>query len=189
MDVALARLTVREFLEMEFDDDDRYTHLHELLNGELVRHLSAPSPLHQRTVARINDALRTYVIPRQLGEVFFAPLAVFLDEFNAPQPDLLFIPTADAHFVTEQGIEGVPTMVVEVISPTSIVRDRVTKKEIYERVGVAEYWIVDPQYREIEVYALSDGRYRLHSAATTLEGKITSRLFAELTLDLPALFA
>lgn len=189
MDVAVARLTVREFREMEFDDDDQYTHLHELINGELVRYKSAPSPWHQRVLARLNDVFRSYVESRQLGEVFFAPMAVFLDEENAPQPDLLFIPTADRHLVTDEGIEGVPTLVVEVISPTSIVRDRVTKKELYERVGVAEYWIVDPQYQEIEVYALTDGRYQLHSAATTLEGEIKSKLFGELKVDLAVVFA
>jgi Uma2 family endonuclease len=187
MDVAVGRLTVREFLEMEFDDSEIYAHLYELLDGEIVRHQSAPA--HQRVVRNLLVRLDGYVNERQLGEVFSAPLDVYLDEHNAPQPDLFFIPTADARLVTEQGIEGVPTLMVEVSSPTSIVRDRVTKKEIYERVGVAEYWIVDPQYREIEIYALTAGRYHLHSAATVLEGELVSRLFPELKLILTELFA
>jgi Uma2 family endonuclease len=84
---------------------------------------------------------------------------------------------------------GPPTMVVEVISPTSVYRDRVTKKALYERFGVQEYWLVDPADAYIEIFTLTNGRYELPSAASVQEGTLTSTVLAGLALDLVGLFA
>ncbi len=76
----------------------------------------------------LSFALHQFVLAGKLGEVLFAPVDVFLDDVNAPQPDLVFVATAQADIITTHGVEGVPTLVVEVISPTSVYRYRVTKK-------------------------------------------------------------
>jgi Uma2 family endonuclease len=189
--VAIQKITVREFLEMDFDDPN--AHLYELIDGEIVKNhgpaFRAPAPRHQEVSLAIVEALSGHVRQQKLGKVYIPPIDVYMDGLNSVQPDILFIPTDSLHIVTHDGIEGVPTLMVEIISPTSVYRDRVTKKQLYERHGVQEYWLVDPQESLIEVYTLQDGRYELLSAATPFEGVITSNLLPGLTLDVNALFA
>ena len=186
MEVEVRKLTVLEFREIEFDDRD--TNWYELIDGEVIKR-KAPTPQHQEILSELTDQIKAYIKQNKLGKVFFAPIDVFLDEVNQPQPDLVFVAADQANIITRNGIEGVPRLVVEIISPSSIVRDRITKKAIYEQAGVAEYWLVDPQNSEIEIYALVDGRYELYSAASVTEGKLLSKLFAEFTVDLTTLFA
>ena len=184
--VAVQKLTVAEFRELEFDDND--TSWYELIDGELVKK-SSPSPLHQRVSRRIEFVLELYVTQKKIGEMFHAPIDVFLDGHNSVQPDILFVPTANAPIITNNGIEGVPALMVEIISPTSGYRDRVTKKLLYEQHGVQEYWLVDPLEELIEVYRLDNGHYTLLSAATVDEGKIESAVLPGILVDVKTLFA
>lgn len=75
------------------------------------------------------------------------------------QPDLVVISTGRSHLITNRGIEGVPELVVEVLSPSSIDRDAQLKHRVYERFGIDEYWIVDPQNKIVIAWQLVDGRY------------------------------
>ena len=118
----------------------------------------------------------------------FAPVDVFLNDNSAPQPDLIYRAPDKVNLVTGDGVTGALTLVVEVISPSSIYRDRVTKKTLYERFGVPEYWLVDPTDNFIEIYALTDGQYKLLSAASTEEGQLSSGVLPGLVLDLNVLF-
>jgi Uma2 family endonuclease len=179
------KLTVAEYHQMEFSDDD--THLYELLDGDIVKR-KAPAPRHQLILSELNDQVKAFVKANQLGRVIFSPIDVFLDEDNAPQPDLVFVAQHQLHIITENGVEGVPTLVVEIISPTSVYRDRVTKKALYERVGIQEYWLVDPADEYIEIFALREGRYDLLSAASTQEGTLHSEVLPGLVLDINTLF-
>ncbi|WP_345242692.1 Uma2 family endonuclease [Nibrella saemangeumensis] len=187
MAVALGvkKMTVHEFRNLEFAENDR--HWYELLDGELVKK-KAPTPAHQRVARKLTLALDAFISQNNLGELFFAPVDVFLDDTNSPQPDLVFVATANEAIVTDNGIEGVPQLVVEIISPTSVVRDRFTKKDLYERFGVKEYWIVDPSNQEIEIYTLNNERYELLSAASVLEGELKSAVPDDLVLDVKTLF-
>lgn len=171
---------------MDFDDPN--AQLYELIDGEIVKK-SAPTPRHQEISLAFAEMLSSHIRHQKIGKVYTAPIDVFIDGLNSIQPDILYIPTDLLSMVTENGIEGVPALMVEIISPTSIYRDRVTKKLLYERHGVQEYWLVDPQESLLEVYALQNGRYDLLSAATPHEGVITSNLLPGLTLDVNALFA
>ncbi len=170
---------------MEFADDDPYWY--ELIAGDLAKR-NAPAPKHQRLVRELSFAIHAFVNRGELGEILFSPIDVFLDDANSPQPDIVFVPKSDEAIVTENGIEGVPALVIEIISPTSIVRDRFTKKNLYERFGVQEYWLVDPQNEEIEIYALRQNRYELLSAASVIEGTLTSAVLAGLVIDMQTLF-
>jgi Uma2 family endonuclease len=103
------------------------------------------------------------------------------------QPDLLFIAKARQHIVTEKAIEGVPDLVIEILSPGTSRTDRVTKAQIYARYGIPAYWIMDPEGEEIEIYLLEADGYRL---AATLKGKtpISAPPFQELEIVAADLF-
>ena len=180
----LKRTSIHEFRQMNFDEDDNF--LYELLNGEIVKK-SAPAPQHQRLVRNAFKVLDK-IVAQVGGEVLFSPIDVFLDAYCVPQPDLVYISKENAHFVTKDGIEGVPDLVVEVISPSSVIRDRIEKKNIYERFGVKEFWLIDAQNEEIEIYFLENNKYELLSAATSTEGEIKSKIFADLKIDLNEIF-
>lgn len=185
--IEVHKLTIAEFHQMEFDDND--THLYELLDGELVKK-KAPSPRHQLLLANLYYQLETFIRQQpQPGKVLFAPVDVFLDDTTAPQPDLVYLAPDKLSLLTNDGVIGAPTLVVEIISPSSIYRDRVTKKSLYERFSVQEYWLVDPADNFIEIYTLSNSQYKLLSAASVEEGKLISGVLAGLLLNLPALFA
>ena len=124
----------------------------------------APNPEHQRIVSKLWKQLDAFVEERGLGEVFFSPVDVVLTQRRVVQPDVLFIAQNRLGIVKEH-IDGAPDLVMEVVSEGSRRRDRIEKKALYEQFGLAEYWIVDPDRRTIEVFTLVKGVYRLHRRA------------------------
>jgi Uma2 family endonuclease len=148
----------------------------------------SPSPelFHQRWVLRLVKVLERHVAAHQLGEVLVAPIDVVLDRDNVVQPDLVFVSTANAGLLERRGIMGAPDLVVEVISPGSLRRDRYDKRELYARFGVKEYWLADVANHSLEVLTLQKEGYQLSSCATG-EGKIHSTLLPGFELDLAQL--
>jgi Uma2 family endonuclease len=145
--------------------------LAELINGQLYMS-PAPNTNHQRVSGKIEFLLKAYVENNCLGEMFHAPYDVYLDEENnAVQPDIIFVSTQNASIVKPHGIVGVPDLIVEFLSPGNNKHDLVTKKELYEKFGVKEYWIIDPATKEAFVYQLENKQY-------TLAGKEISNLFS-----------
>ena len=180
------KISVSEFRTMLFEDDDTY--YYEIIDGHMIRK-TAPAPLHQRISRKLLLALDKHISETKSGELFQSPIDVYLDEYNKPQPDLIFISKEKSGMITHDGIMGIPVLIVEIISPTSIIRDRIEKKNLYEKMAVQEYWLVDPQYEAIEIYTLQNHRYELFSAATTLEGEFKSALFDGLSINLNDIFA
>ena len=124
--IDIKKITYSQFRQMEFDDNDRF--LYELINGVLIKK-TAYQPLHQRISSQLFFQLNNFIEKGTLGEVFYGPLDVFLDEENVPQPDLVFVSNAHSSIIDDKdGILGVPDLVVEIISPSSIRLDRVDKK-------------------------------------------------------------
>jgi Uma2 family endonuclease len=93
-----------------------------------------------------------------LGEVFNAPMDVVLDQHNVVQPDLLFISKERLGVITKPNIQGAPDLVVEILSPSTAEWDRATKRRAYEKYGVQELWVVDPEGQTIEVAARKEAR-------------------------------
>lgn len=135
------------------DDGKRY----EVIDGEL--HVTpSPSPLHQRLSKRLQRQLEGYFEARDLGEVFNAPLDVILSRHDIVEPDLLIV--GNPAQVSQRGIEGAPLLVVEVLSPSTLSRDRGMKAQRYAELGVAHYWILDPDARTLDCLRLEEGTYR-----------------------------
>lgn len=184
--VAQKEITYSEFRQMEFDDNDPY--IYELINGILVRK-SAPQPRHQRISRKLLRLMDDFIQKHNIGEVFYAPIDVFLDEKNVPQPDLVFVSKERSFIVDEiDGILGVPDLVVEIISPSSIRMDRVDKKDLYEGFGVPEYWLIDPKNTAIEVFSFQNGRYKSIDLANELSQKVASIVLKDFEVMLSDIF-
>lgn len=105
---------------MECDDNDPFQY--EFLDDEVVQK-SSLNPYHQHTSREITVAIHLHVRQSNLGKVFYSPIDVVLDNYNVPQPDVVFLTTEQTNLVTRDGIIGIPTIVAEIISPPSIIRD------------------------------------------------------------------
>jgi Uma2 family endonuclease len=165
------------------DDGRRY----EIIEGVLYVS-NAPHSNHQTVVTELSRQIGNFTVEHKSGRVLVAPFEVHLSERSRPvQPDLLFIraerwPAAGAQF-----FDGAPDLVVEVTSPGSVRRDKVVKFTAYEQAGVAEYWIVNPHTKTVEVYTLSGGEYALWGEYTGDE-VITSAVLAGLEIVNSTLF-
>jgi Uma2 family endonuclease len=157
----------------------------EIINGKAFKS-PAPDLLHQRWARKIFLAVERHIEAHCPGEVFFAPVDVVLDEKNVVQPDLVYVSIARASILEHRGIMGAPDLVVEIISPTSLRRDRYDKRELYARFGVKEFWLADVANRSIDILSLQKGVYQLLSCATN-EGKIRSEILSGFELDLAVL--
>jgi Uma2 family endonuclease len=135
---------------------------YEVIEGNLYM-TPAPRTKHQLAVARLHGCFWDYLKEHHEGDVYFSPLDLIIPGFATPvQPDLLFISKEHLDMVKENFIEGVPDLVIEVLSPPgSPMHDRRTKFDIYARAGVREYWIVDADACTVEVYVLRGLAYAL----------------------------
>jgi Uma2 family endonuclease len=178
------RFTYEDYKALDVDD----TYLYELINGELVKK-AAPSPAHQRILKKLFLAMNKHVETAKSGELLFAPIDVFLDETNVPQPDLVFVSTAKNSLITDDGIMGIPDLVVEIISPSSFRRDRFDKFRLYKTYGIPEFWLIDPANRSVEVYTFSQAHhdYDLRDAFAET-GLITSVALPEFKIEIAELF-
>jgi len=132
---------------------------YEVIEGNLYTS-PAPRPRHQIAVGRLLFRIMTYLEASELGQVFTSPIDVrFPDVADPVQPDLVFIPTDRSDMVKDKWIEGVPDLLVEVLSPSRPGHDRKIKFDAYARAGVREYWIVDPEERIIEVNVMRGEAY------------------------------
>jgi Uma2 family endonuclease len=116
----------------------------------------APKYNHQRLVALFMIRIGTYVETHQKGVTLVSPFDVYLEDLrSAVQPDLLFVSNENRDILKEDGyIHGAPDLIVEVLS-SDIQRDKVQKKNLYERAGVKEYFIVNPKDNKVLAYALN----------------------------------
>ncbi|QQR75959.1 MAG: Uma2 family endonuclease [Holophagales bacterium] len=108
-----------------------------------------PHTAHQSAVGRIFLALSRWVDETGTGRAFLAPFDVVLSPTDVVEPDLLYLSNARLDRLTTANVQGAPDLAIEVLSPGTAGRDRATKRRIYERFGVSEYWLVDPEERTL----------------------------------------
>jgi len=138
-----------------FPEDGR---IHEIIAGE--HHMTpAPGTYHQTLSRRIQFQLYEQIEERGLGVVFDAPTDVQLSEIDIVQPDLLVVLAGREGIVAPAKVIGPPDLVVEILSGSTEAKDRLLKRDLYQKAGVPEYWLVDPGRHEVEIYRLRQGRY------------------------------
>jgi Uma2 family endonuclease len=135
---------------------------HELMEGELFAS-PAPSTRHQTVSRRLQFALMEALEKPGLAQIFDAPIDLVLDKHSAVQPDLVVVGAANASIITARALEGVPDIVVEILSPGSDDRDRHIKRRLYERFSIPEYWLVEPEHGFLTVHRLDQGTYGLRA--------------------------
>ncbi len=158
---------------------------YQLIQGELVMS-PAPGYEHQKSSKKLFVKLYSLLEEPKKGEVLYSPIDVYLDQENAYQPDIVVVLEGSQAKITQKGIEGAPDLVVEILSPSTAYYDLTEKKEVYERSGVKEYWIVDPKRKTFEVYANTQEGFKLISNAKG-KGKVSSKLL-NLEIDLEEVF-
>lgn len=160
--------------------EDRY----EIIDG--IRYDCQPSPTlqHQLLVTQLCSDL--YSTCHTTGTIIVAPMDVHLDQDNIVQPDLIYV-SNENHSILRTRIEGVPDLLVEILSPSTGTHDKVRKKALYERFGVHEYWIVDSHHRTLDQFVLHEGKYVLEQTYGSADILLSSR-FPCISVQLGKLF-
>lgn len=175
-------LTYDDYCELP-NDRNRY----EILAGELF---ITPTPLikHQRVSGNLLRVLGSQVATNHLGNMFPALTDVILAATTVVQPDLIFVSNEHREIITDRAVEGAPTLIIEVLSPTTQQTDRVTKAQLYAKYGMLHYWLVDPDQHTFEAYELVGDRYVI-TAAMKSQDEFHPSLFPGLTIRLADLWA
>lgn len=175
------KLTYEDFLL--FPDDGKR---HELIDGE---HYVTPSPnlRHQRISGNLHYLLRSYLEGHPIGRVFYAPLDVIFSNVDVVEPDLLYV-SNERRAILKLHVEGAPDLVVEIASKGTRKRDETIKRRLYQRSGVSEYWVVDPELDVVRVYRSANVFERPHELSREAGDVLTTPLLPGLELRLEAIF-
>ncbi|MGB9775173.1 MAG: Uma2 family endonuclease [Anaerolineae bacterium] len=154
------RMTYEEFLAWADEDT-----LAEWVNGEVVMY-SPANRRHQDIADFLTAVLRAFAETYHLGVVLSAPFQMKLPR-SGREPDLMFVAAEHLDRLRETHLDGPADLVVEILSPESVGRDRGEKFYEYAQAGIPEYWLIDPEGEQAEFYVLGrPGRYRLEWAGT-----------------------
>jgi len=180
------RFTYEDFLL--FPDDGKR---HELIDGE---HYVTPSPnmRHQVLLGRLYLALGGFVATRpDLGRAFLSPFDVVFTQFDVVEPDLLFVAADQLDILTKANVQGPPALVVEILSRGTRKKDEQIKRRLFERGGVREYWLIDPELDVIKVFRrTADGALpRVAELSREEEDTLQTPLLPGFSLSLIAFFA
>jgi Uma2 family endonuclease len=149
------KVTFEEFLD--WCDEDTWA---EWVDGDVIMVSPASMP-HQDIGSFLENILRPFVEVHRLGKIFRAPFLMRMQSISrGREPDLFFAAKERLNLLEHNYFDGAADLVIEIVSPESVGRDRGDKFVEYERVGVREYWLLDPDRRTAEFYELgADGRY------------------------------
>lgn len=179
------RLTYDDFVL--FPDDGMR---HEIIDGE---HYVTPSPnlRHQELLGRLHVDIALFLREHPgVGRVFLSPLDVIFTKWDVVEPDLLFVTSNQNEILTAQNVQGSPALVVEILSPGTRRVDERVKLRLFDRGGVLEYWLVDPEADCVVLFRRQpDGSFpRVARLTSGGHDVLTTPLMAGLVIQLAALF-
>ncbi len=129
----------------------------QLINDSIIMSPTLLVP-HALIKVEIAITLYNYVKENKAGIVMFTPIDVYMNQTNVYQPDIIFVSNEIQSILKKRGVFGAPDLVIELLSEDRKY-DLVTKKAVYEKTGVKEYWVIDPETKWCEGFQLSDGKY------------------------------
>jgi Uma2 family endonuclease len=178
------KLTYDDFVQ--FPDDGKR---HELIDGA---HYVTPSPntRHQQISGDLFALIWTYLETHAIGRVFSAPFDVVFSQFDVVEPDILYLSNERAaEIITPQHVRGAPDLIIEIASRGTRKRDETIKRHLYERAGVLEYWIIDPETNVVRVYGRGpDGFDRAIELSREAGDVLTTTVLPGLELPLSRIF-
>lgn len=145
----------------------------QLVNDVLIMS-PAPTTTHARIQGKFFSILNNYVAQKQTGEVYFAPVDVYLNQKNAFQPDIFYISNERKDIIKENGVYGAPDLVIEILSKGNRKTDLISKKNVYETTGVKEYWVVDHETKWCEGFVLEN---KIYQSLGEGNGQLTIQMF------------
>jgi Uma2 family endonuclease len=178
------KVSYEEFLWMDMKSDDNL----EFIDGEIYL-LAAPSVIHQLAVTNLSAEFRNYFKNKDCIH-FVAPFDVVLkdeEKIHKVQPDLTVI--CDKKGLGEQNYTGVPTLIVEVLSPSTASNDFIKKMGLYMRVGVQEYWIISPKNNTVHVFPLKEDGFYSEPNIYSKDDIVKSSIFKDLEITLSDIFS
>jgi Uma2 family endonuclease len=161
------------------DDGKRY----EIIGGELIMR-GSPRIIHQIISLNLASKLHSFVSEHNLGRILEASTDVVLSMTDVVQPDILFVSKERSHIITENNIVAAPDLVVEILSESTKVRDKTTKKTLYEKYRAKEYWLIYPVEEKIEQFILQNEQLALNETfekTDTLSTKVIPGFSVSLT--------
>jgi Uma2 family endonuclease len=186
MDMALGtttKLTYEDYLHIP--EDGRR---HEIIDGEHFVN-PAPNTKHQQILASLGTALYVFVRERKVGKVFFAPYDTVFSNIDVVQPDILFVSSARLDLINAANLKGAPDLAVEILSENRRY-DEIIKKKLYERHGVLEYWIADPDLDSVKIYRRSgEGFAPAEILSVETGGTLTTPLLPGFSVPIEDVFA
>ncbi|TAH49739.1 MAG: Uma2 family endonuclease [Chloroflexota bacterium] len=122
-----------------------------------------PTIEHQSLRSFLGIIISMYCEHFECGHVFFSPFQMYLEKQKCGrEPDIFFVASKNLERIKQNYLDGPADLVIEIISPESVGRDRGEKFVEYEAAGIREYWLIDPQRKQAEFYRLDDEhRYQL----------------------------
>ena len=174
---------------LTWSDDERW----EIIDGFAYNMTPAPSREHQEILGELFNQIKNYLKDKNC-KVYVAPFDVrFSEEDEADeeiitvvQPDISII--CDLNKIDKKGCKGAPDFIIEIASPSTALKDMREKLNLYERYGVKEYWIVQPENKIVMVYKLGKDKKYKKPEIFAKEEKIKISIFEGLTIDLSPVF-
>ena len=157
----------------------------DLIGGEAFV-TPAPDRDHQSALRNFLALILAALRANPSGEVWFAPYDVRLSEHDVVQPDLLYLAKERLSLSTQRGVLGPPDLVVEALSPATRDLDLGARRDLYERSGVREYWVLDPRAETVTLLRLADGSF---AEAASEGGLLCSAVVPGLAVDPADVFA
>ncbi len=178
------KLTYDDFVL--FPDDGKR---HELIDGEHYV-TASPNLKHQKVSGVLHLLIGSWLQDHPVGEIFYAPFDVWFSRYDVVEPDLLYLSNARAaEVLTPANVQGAPDLVIEIGSPSTRQRDETIKRHLYERSGVSEYWVVDPDIDVVRIYRRTGERFdRAIELSREAGDVLTTPLLAGLELPLARIF-
>ena len=161
---------------------------HELIDGE---HYVTPSPLrrHQEIVGNLHWLIRSHLEAHPVGRVYVAPFDVIFSRYDVVEPDVLYLSNQRAAEILRDYVHGAPDLVIEVGSAGTRRRDETVKRSLYERDGVTEYWIVDPEIDVVRIYQRRGDRFERPIELSREAGDVVrTPLLPQLEITLTSIF-
>ena len=173
--------TYEDYLKLPVDGKT-----YQIIGGNLFM-VAAPVVYHQAISRNLEFIIWEFVKEHDMGEVFDAPIDIVFSSVNVVQPDIIYISKERLAIKKEKAVYGAPDLVIEILSPTTMEMDMLFKKALYQRFGVREYWLVDPEEKKVEVFFIEGGKYK-EKGVFFQHDVVQVRMIQGLSVDLNEVF-